>query len=147
MKVSVSIPEWHQMAVNGCAPPVRILLHGNSMFPLIRMKRDYVTIVQLDQKLVKGDIVLFYSPQTGKYVVHRIWETRDGRVLTWGDHCSDPDPWILEDNVWGRVSLIERGRRQIKPNATKGLKWAGFWHKVGKVYRKLGKIWNGIIGR
>ena len=58
MNRSLSIPEWHRMAMEGAAPPVRILLNGGSMFPLIRWNRDYVTIAPLKEPPVIGDIVL-----------------------------------------------------------------------------------------
>ena len=147
MKKTISIPEWHHMAMKGDAPPVRIMLNGNSMFPLVRWNRDHVTIDPVENEIMLGDIVLFNEPGTGRYVVHRIWEIKDNRVLTWGDHCSDPDSWIPLSSVWGIVSLVERGKRRIVPNPRKGLRWAKFWHKAGKVYRGLGRCWHGLVDR
>lgn len=147
MNISLSISEWHCMAEEGSAPPVRIFLNGNSMFPLVRQNRDYVTITPIICELGVGDIVLFNEPITGRYVVHRIWEIKDNLVLTWGDHCDRSDGWIPKSSVWGKVSLIERGKRQIKPNPKKGLRWAKFWHKAGKVYRKLGRLWHRLIDK
>ena len=72
MNMSLSIPEWHRMALEGAAPPVRILLNGGSMNPLIRWNKDYVTIIPPDRKLVPGDIVLFIEPKTERYVVPRM---------------------------------------------------------------------------
>ena len=147
MKKTISVNDWHRMALKGEAPSVRILLNGNSMFPLVRWNRDYVTIEPLDGEIVLGDIVLFNEPGTGRYVVHRIWEIKDNMVLTWGDHCDRPDGWIHESCVWGKVSLVERGKRQLKPNPKTGLHWAKFWHKVGKIYRKLGRWWHRLIDK
>lgn len=135
MNKSLAISEWHQMAMAGNAPPVRITLNGGSMNPLIRWNRDFVTIIPLDRELIPGDIVLFAEPDTGRYVVHRVWEIRDGQVLTWGDNCARPDGWFSKDAIWGRVVLIERGRREICPDPTKGIRWARFWHKCGRPYR------------
>ena len=135
------------MAMEGEAPPARITLNGNSMFPLVRWNRDYVTIAPLDREIVLGDIVLFNEPETGRYVVHRVWKIEDDKVLTWGDHCDGPDGWIPKGCVWGKINLIKRGKRQIRPNPKKGLRWAKFWHKAGKVYRKLGRWWHGLIDK
>ena len=135
MNKSLSIPEWHRMALEGAAPPVRILLNGGSMSPLIRWNKDYVTIIPPDRELVPGDIVLFVSPDGGRYAVHRVWEIQDGQVLTWGDSCEKPDGWFPNEAIWGRVVLIERGQREISPDPTRGFRWAKFWHKAGKVYR------------
>ncbi len=139
MNRSLSIPEWHQMATKGNAPPVRIPLNGYSMFPLIRKDIDYVTIIPLDRQLVVGDIVLFAEPDTGRYVMHRVWEIQDGKVLTWGDYCEKPDRWCPMEMIWGRAILIERGRKKIHPNPAKGMRWARFWHKGRKIYEQYTK--------
>lgn len=147
MNKSLAIPEWHKMAMEGNAPPVRIMLNGGSMNPLIRWNKDYVTIVPPNRELIPGDIVLFAEPVTERYVVHRIWESRNGRVLTWGDNCNAPDGWLPEDAIWGQVILIERGRREICPDPVKGLRWAKFWHKAGKLYRLIKRYHNGLARR
>ena len=147
MNMSLSIPEWHRMALEGAAPPVRILLNGGSMNPLIRWNKDYVTIIPPDRKLVPGDIVLFIEPKTERYVVHRIWEIRNGQALTWGDSCEKPDGWFPIDAIWGRVVLIERGQREINPDPVKGLRWAKFWHKAGKEYRLYSGYRAAIVRR
>ena len=147
MNKSLSVPEWHRMAMDGNAPPVKILLNGASMFPLIRWNRDYVTIIPLDRELVLGDIVLISEPDTGRFVAHRVWEIRDGKVMTWGDHCVEPDRWVSAEAIWGRVVLIERGRREIRTDPIKGLRWAKFWHQAGKIYRLYERYRNGIMRR
>lgn len=123
------------MAMEGTAPPVRIQLNGGSMSPLIRWNRDYVTIIPPDRELTPGEIVLFAGPDGKQYAVHRIWEIQNGQVLTWGDNCEKPDGWFPKEAIWGRVVLIERGQRKIRPVPIRGLRWARFWHKAGKVYR------------
>ena len=135
-KRTISIPEWHELALRGEAPPVRIPVHGNSMFPLIRIDRDYVTIQPLTDVPEIGDIVLFHDPKRGRYVLHRVWEIRDGYILTWGDNCNRPDEWQTPDMIWGRVTLIERGKRRIATDRKKGMAFAKFWHPAGKVYRR-----------
>ena len=147
MNNSLAIPEWHRMAMEGTAPPVRITLNGGSMHPLIRWNRDYVTIIPLDRKLIPGDIVLLAEPGTGRYVMHRVWELRDGEVMTWGDNCDNPDGWFPLDAIWGRVKLIERGRREIPADPEKGLRWAKFWHRAGKVYRLFKRYRDGVARR
>ena len=147
MKRSLSIPEWHRMAINGEAPPVRIQLNGYSMNPLIRGYCDYVTVISLKNQLQIGDIVMFCEPGTQRYVIHRIWDQKDGKVLTWGDNCRKPDGWIPAEAIWGVVSLIERGKRMICPDPPKGIKWAKFWHQAGKIYRLCQRCKAGVIRR
>lgn len=147
MKRELSIIEWHQMALDGNAPPIRIKLNGGSMAPLIRWKRDYVTIIPTGKEMEIGDIVLFSELNQNRYVVHRIWDIQDGKVQTWGDNCPQPDVWISRELIWGKVVLIERGRRKIIPETRKGIKWAKFWHHMGKIYRPLKSYMQAIIRR
>lgn len=147
MKKSLSIAEWHQMAMEETAPPVRIQLAGNSMFPLIRRKRDYVTIISPERELIIGDIVMFSEPGSERFVMHRIWELQNGEVLTWGDHSSMPDGWLPAEAIWGRAILIERGKRKIQPDPRKGIRWARFWHQARKVYCPFADRWDGLKRR
>ncbi len=132
---TISIPEWHQLADSEAAPPVRIQLNGESMFPLVRKNRDYITVIPLKERPTVGDIVLFYEPCTERYIVHRVWDVQDERVMTWGDNCPMPDGWQPREVVWGKIRQIERGKRIIHPDPGKGMKWARFWHKAGRSYR------------
>lgn len=132
---ALSVPEWHEMALQGKAPDMRIRIHGTSMSPLIRIDRDYVTICPLNEKAEVGDIVLFADPNRERYVLHRVWKTGEGWALTWGDNCPKPDGWIPEDRLWGKVTLIERGRRTIRPDRASGMRLARVWHRVGWIWR------------
>ena len=139
--------EWHQMARKGSAPPVRILLNGGSMQPLIRWNKDYVTIVPLEEVPRTGDIVLLCEPDSETYVVHRVWKIRDGAVMTWGDHLAKPDGWIPLEAVWGKVVLIERAGKKINPDPKKGIIWAKIWHQGGTVTRLYQRYKDGITRR
>lgn len=144
---TLSIVEWHMLAAAGKAPPVRILLNGASMQPLIRWNRDYVTLAQLKEFPVVGDIVLFCAPNTDRYVVHRVWEIKDGMIMTWGDNCDKPDGWFPPDAIWGKVVLIERGRKKIHPDPKKGMFWAKIWHQERNIHRLLNRYKCGIVRR
>ncbi len=144
---SLSVQEWHRLALEGSAPPVRIRLQGNSMAPLIRRDRDYVTIVPPEGTPAAGDLVLFSDPGADRYVVHRVWEVKDGKVLTWGDNCPKPDGWLPAPSVWGKVCLIERGGRKITPDPVKGMRWAAFWHRAGAPVRLCGRYGRALARR
>ncbi len=154
MKQTLTVSEWHAMAQSGSTVPMRILIHGNSMYPLVRYERDMVTIMPLEEKPGVGDIVLFFDQPRDRYVLHRVWQAEEDRVLTWGDNCPGPDGWMPWDRVLGKVVLIERGKRNIKPDRAKGLRLARFWHRVGWIHRWLEprksrfKVWAlRLIGR
>lgn len=147
MNRTLSIPEWHRLSSEGKAPPVKITLNGCSMHPLIRKNKDHVTIVSHEGNLMIGDIVLFCEPETGRYVVHRLWDRKNEKALTWGDYCPGPDRWIPYDAIWGKVILIERGQKKIVPNPAKGILWAKIWHREVKIQRLYERYKNGIIRR
>ena len=134
---SLSVSEWHKLSLEGTMLPVRTLIGGYSMEPLIRYNRDYVTVIPLSESLAEGDIVLFSDPYQKRYVLHRVWTLENERVLTWGDNCDRPDAWMTVNDIWGKVILIERGKRKITPDAQKGLLYARLWHITGRAYRKL----------
>ena len=147
MQRSLSIPEWRQLVDEGNAPPVRIQLGGSSMSPLIRYKKDYVTIIPIEAPPVPGDIVLFADLIRDRYVMHRVWKVKNGEVLTWGDNCDRKDGWIPMDDIWGKALQVERGRKTIQMNARRGLLWASFWHRAGRVYRFVSRMKNGVLRR
>ena len=147
MKQTLTIPEWHAMAQSGTAVPMRILIHGGSMYPLIRMDRDYVTIMPIKEKIRVGDIVLFSDPYQDRYVLHRVWRIEGNRVLTWGDNCRRPDPWMPLDAIWGKAALIERGKKRIVPHPARGVRMAWIWHPLSDKFRYLRGVWAAVRRR
>ena len=144
---SLSIPEWHEMALTGVKLPVRIMIGGASMEPVIRCNRDYVNIIPALGNFSVGDIVLISDPRKERYFLHRVWEIKDGQVLTWGDNCVGPDGWIPSEYIWGKVTSIERNGRKIRTDAKKGKHWAKLWHHAGGSYRFFKRIKGGIARR
>lgn len=144
---SLSIPEWHEMALTGVMLPVRIMIGGSSMEPVIRCNKDYVTIIPASDNFSIGDIVLISDPRKERYFLHRVWDIKQGQVLTWGDNCIGSDGWIPSENVWGKVVSIERNGKKIIPDADKGLHWAKLFHHVVGPYRILKRIKGGIARR
>ena len=147
MKRTLPITEWHHMAQGGSAPPTRIQLNGCSMDPLIRVRKDYVTIMPSNALPAVGDIVLFADPGMERYVVHRVWKVNSTSVYTWGDNCPRPDGWIPLDNVWGKVVLIERGKIKIRSHPKLGMAWAWLWHQVMKIYHMKKRFEHRITGK
>lgn len=106
----LSVAEWHRLCQAGAELQVRIPVNGASMQPLIRKNRDIVTILPLREPPKRGDIVLFQRPGRQVYVLHRLWRTEKGRVMTWGDNCPYPDGWMDQGQVWGIAAALHRGK-------------------------------------
>ena len=135
------------MALTGVMLPVRIMIGGSSMEPVIRCNKDYVNIIPASDNFSIGDIVLISDPRKERYFLHRVWDIKQGQVLTWGDNCIGPDGWIPSEYVWGKVVSIERKGRKIVPDANKGIHWAKIWHHAVGPYRFFKRIKGGIARR
>lgn len=107
----LSIEEWCKMARDGVDVPVTIQLSGYSMQPIIRYKRDYVTIIPLRRQMLISDIVVFLGAD-GRYCCHRVKKLENGRVQTFGDNTMKPDPWMDESAVIGLVTSVERNGKK-----------------------------------
>lgn len=136
---SISIDDWCALAAEGSAPPVTIPLEGSSMMPLIRRNVDPVTVVPLQRRLKKGDVVLF-TPGAGCYVVHRVWKLREHQVQTLGDNCWNPDPWLPCEAVLGQAVTFTRNGRRHRLDTCGARLWGRFWmglFPVRKCWRRL----------
>lgn len=123
---SLSIEQWHQLGLQGDMLPVTITLDGDSMRPLIRRRKDLVTILPMRGRIRVGDVVLFQNHQ-GIYVVHRVWKIRGNMIRTLGDNCIKPDSWMPTASVWGQVVSLERLGRS--------------WQLDTEFARICGRIW------
>ena len=137
-KRSIPMEQWCALAREGAAPPVTICLEGDSMRPLIRREKDPVTIVPLRRELMKGDVVLFRLGE--RYVVHRVWQLKEGLVRTFGDNCWNPEPWFPEEQVLGQVVRYVRGGRTHRLDTPAARAWGRLWmaiHPIRLCYKRL----------
>ena len=86
---------------------------GPSMNPTLRTG-DRLNIIPYDgQKIRRGDVIVFISPQDGSKVVHRVTSVNSDGVRTRGDNCNHEDGWILNrEHIFGRVVSVQRGNRR-----------------------------------
>ena len=138
MTRSIPMEAWCKLAREGAAPPVTICLEGDSMRPLIRRGRDPVTIIPINRPLQKGDVVLFRLGE--RYIVHRVWQMKDGMVRTFGDNCWNPEPWFPEEQVLGLVVRFVRAGRTFRLDTPAARAWGQVWmaiHPVRLCYKRL----------
>lgn len=136
---TISIEEWCRLNKEELCLTARIRLDGNSMYPLIRRMKDYVTVSPLKRRILKGDIVLFRRAD-GQFVVHRVYKIKGQRVITMGDNCARPDSEIAADRVLGYVTRIERGNRTINSDSFLRRRFGLMWLRLlplRKLYSKI----------
>ena len=120
---------------------------GTSMLPFIGDNRDSVVLEKRDfNNLKKGDIILFQY-DSGKYILHRIYNISQEGYQTIGDGCISFDDWIRPDQVRGVVTNIIRKGKEIDCNSTKWKIIFSLWmgllpirKYLLRIYFKLGKI-------
>lgn len=122
---TISVEDWYELVRSDADISVNIQLYGNSMYPLIRRQKDQVTVRKCC-RVLPGDIVLFQRSD-GKYVIHRVWKMENGQVMTMGDNCRYPDPWMPESKVLGQVTHIRRGKHLFCVDTPA-------WRFVGRVW-------------
>lgn len=94
---------------------LRLAVYGNSMVPAI-FPGDIVTVVHAGAGDVHRDDVILYS-RGSRFFVHRVvreacapggmgWVTR-------GDALQENDPAVSASELLGKVTLIQRGKKQI----------------------------------
>ncbi len=142
---TLTIEQWHNIAMSGAAPDMTIPLQGESMTPLIRRNLDLVTIVPLTRPLKKGDVVLFEYPK-GRYVVHRVYRLKDGQVQTLGDHCRYPEPWLPLSSVWGLAAHFRRDGKTISLDCSAARAY-GRWRMATLPIRKVYWSARSLAGR
>jgi len=108
---------------------IRFTAKGASMHPLIR-DGDIVLVTPLKQeKIHKGDVVLF-TVGNGRALLHRVVRIRKNRGEVFfyiqGDHNNHSDGYISKANIHGLMVAVDRGELQISANRF--------------VYRKLGRL-------
>lgn len=102
-------------------------IKGTSMLPFIGDNRDSVVLERRDfDSLKRGDIILFQY-DSGKYVLHRIYNISEKKYQTIGDGCLGFDEWIGQDQVKGVVTKIIRKGKEIDCNSIKWKIISSLW--------------------
>lgn len=93
----------------GLLPAQLVLITGNSMEPTLH-KGDVVLTHDTDS-IDKGDVAVFYSPDRGQEVAHRVVETTEDGYITQGDNNPSTDqsdglPPVQDSQIQGEVVQI-----------------------------------------
>ena len=110
---------------------------GNSMRPLLRHKKDGIVLEKYKgQPLQTGDMA-FYKRETGRYVLHRIVGIdENGSFTMLGDHQTEAEKGIREEQILALPTAIIRGKRTISLTSKGYQRYARFWSK-SVFFRKL----------
>lgn len=95
---------------------LRFQARGHSMQPLVR-DGDILLVKPLGGRLPRvGDVVLCVT-ESSMVLVHRVirrqLRSHDYYFLVQGDQVAQPDGWIQQAQIYGKVETIERDGSQI----------------------------------
>ena len=94
--------------------PFRFTARGFSMSPIIK-DGDIITVHPIHTKNMRvGDIVAILQPNTEKLVVHRFIRKKDNLIIAMGDNNSDYDEAVPQQQLLGKVKVIERHGAKIR---------------------------------
>ena len=106
-----------KISLNEMAPLIRETLEkngevtfisaGRSMLPVIRDRKDAVTLVKPRRDIKPGDIV-FYQRDNGQFILHRVMFVNSDKYVMRGDNQWDNEYNIRRDQIIGVLKCFER---------------------------------------
>lgn len=113
---------------------------GHSMEPMLKERRDTVTVVPLVGRLKKYDVALYRVGE--KYVLHRVVRVLPDSYVMCGDNCVILEKNITDAAVLGRLEKVWRGEREID--------LGGIGYRLYSRYKVLEfpfrKLWRRVSG-
>jgi signal peptidase len=86
---------------------------GSSMNPTLRAGDRLQFTYCDDQKIRRGDVVVFIPPGGISKFAHRVISVNSNGIRTRGDNCNYEDDWVLSrEHILGRVVAAQRGDRR-----------------------------------
>ncbi len=86
---------------------------GVSMYPMLRHRRDTITVTPSKYRLEKYDVALF---RRGKdYVLHRVVKVLPDSYLIRGDNCIACDH-VPDSDILGKLTEVWRADRKLNMN-------------------------------
>ena len=118
---------------------------GVSMLPLLRQRRDIITIEKKHGRCKKYDVALYKRPN-GSYVLHRVVEVREKDYVILGDNCVNKEYGITEENILGVMTSFVRDGREYSVNNGLYRFYSKLWYALYPIRRALKKT-KAAVGR
>ncbi|MGN0619635.1 MAG: S24/S26 family peptidase [Ruminiclostridium sp.] len=118
---------------------------GVSMLPLLRQRKDIITIEKKQGRCKKYDVALYKRPN-GSYVLHRVVEVREKDYVILGDNCLNKEYGITDENILGVMTSFVRGGREYSVNNGLYLFYSKLWYALYPM-RRLMKKAKSTLGR
>ena len=124
-------------------------IHGTSMLPMLKDRKDSVRIIKPKEQPKKYDII-FYRRKDGSFILHRIVKVKKGGYICRGDNQILNEFPVTEDMVIGVVEAYTRNNEWISVNSKRQYFYSRF--KVNTILflrtkRYLEAIINKLFGK
>lgn len=123
---------------------VQIPVTGNSMLPLWKQERDFVTLKNCNSEILKKGDVPLYRRTSGKLVMHRIIQVNKDSYDLCGDAQVQIEYHVPKSNMIGVVKSYTRKGKYYSSNGIKNRIYSRLWilllpfrKIVNKVSRKI----------
>lgn len=116
-----------------------IAVKGTSMLPLLVEGRDTVVLGAAPEMLKKDDIP-FYRRPDGAFVLHRVWDVKDGSYTMCGDNQWVEETGVLQSQIIGKVVSIRRKGREFPVTSKRYRFYCAFWRALFPVRKYIVKI-------
>lgn len=100
---------------------------GDSMFPLLRSKKDLFLIARKPEGRLKKYDVPLYKRDTGQYVLHRILKVRKNDYVLCGDNRWQRETGITDRHVIGVLAAVIRDGKTISVTDRKYRLYVHLW--------------------
>ena len=115
---------------------------GVSMLPLLRQGKDAVELSPLPEKLKKYDLPVYQYP-SGKVVMHRVVEVREGYYVCLGDNTYHYET-VMPEYCVALVTAIRRGNKVISTDSVRYQLYSRVWVTIYPLRRWLHKTYHGL---
>lgn len=107
-------------------------VHGVSMYPMLRYRKDPVLIHRAEKELKPYDIAVY--DRGDNYVVHRVLEVRNDIYVIRGDNCIGKE-YVPKEAVVGIVAGFWRFGKYISVENKTYQFYAHFWVAINPLVR------------
>ncbi len=101
-------------------------IHGTSMLPFLKDRKDKVWISKATREYKKYDII-FYQREKYGFILHRIVKvTKDGYICR-GDNQTDNEPILKREDIIAVVTDYERNGKKKSADSLTHRLYSRFW--------------------
>lgn len=115
-------------------------ISGNSMYPMLRDRKDIVMICPCEGRLSKYDVALYRAG--GRYILHRVIKVLPDSYVICGDNCINREYGITDKQILGVLTGFCRNGKEIKLHSAGYQIYIRMWYvsdPVRYLYRKFRK--------